>query len=118
MRHMLATPIIFFLIAFSGNDELLGDWESKPSPKGNVTRIVFKPDNSFDGFINKKPFVTGQYQVENNILSFVDNGCNGARGVYKLIFFSNSDSLRFEPIQDSCEQRKNGMSRTVVGRVK
>lgn len=118
MKQMLITPVIFFLIAFTTDDGLIGNWETKPSPKGNVTRIIFKADSTFDGFVNKKPFVTGKFQVDNGILSFVDNGCNGAQGVYKLVFFNNGDSLRFEPIHDSCEQRKIGMSKTVVGRIK
>jgi hypothetical protein len=118
MKTLLVTVAILALISFTVTDELIGNWETKPSPKGNVTRVIFKSDNSFEGFINKKPFVTGKYTLENNVLSFVDNGCNGKKGVYKIIFFSNSDSLRFESIEDSCEERRNGMIRTVLGRVK
>ena len=112
----LATALGF--ISFTLNTDLLGRWESKPSPKGNVTTVVFKNDNSFEGFINKKPFVSGHYSFSDGVLSFTDNGCNGKQGVYKIVFFSDSDSLRFEPISDSCEERKNGMSKTILGRVK
>lgn len=118
MKRMLISTVILALVSFTITDELIGNWETKPSSKGNVTRVVFKSDNSFEGFINKKLFVSGQYTLENNVLSFVDNGCDGKRGVYKVIFFSNSDSLRFEPIEDSCDQRRNGMIRTILGRVK
>ena len=106
------------MLAFSAGDKLTGRWKSSPSPKGNVTGIVFKPDNTFEGYINKKPFVTGSYTLQDSIFSFVDNGCEGKRGIYKLIFFSNEDSMRFVPITDSCEERKNGMSRLIIGRVK
>jgi len=118
MKRTLISAVILALVSFTITGELTGNWETKPSAKGNVTRVVFKSDNSFEGFINKKPFVSGQYTLENDVLSFVDNGCEGKRGVYKLIFFSNSDSLRFEAIEDSCEQRRNGMIRTILGRVK
>lgn len=99
-------------------DRLTGRWETRPSPKGNVTGIVFRSDNSFDGYINKKPFVTGTYLLQDSIFSFTDNGCNGARGVYKIIFFSDADSIRFEPVSDSCTERMQGMIRTILGRVK
>lgn len=118
MKTILATSILLAVSGFFGKDKLTGRWESQPSPKGNVTSVVFKEDGSFDGFVNKKPFVTGQYALEDNIFSFVDNGCNGAKGVYKIIFFSNEDSLRFEPITDTCGERKEGMIRLIVGRIK
>lgn len=99
-------------------DILTGRWETRPSEKGNTTGVVFKPDNSFEGYVNKKPFVTGKYTLQNNTFSFTDNGCEGKEGVYKAIFFSNSDSLRFECIADSCSERKKGMTTMVFGRVK
>ena len=118
MKKMLISATIVALVSFTVTDELTGRWETKPSAKGNITGVVFKADNSFEGYINKKPFVSGQYTLENGIFSFTDNGCDGKKGVYKIVFFSNSDSLRFEPINDSCEERRNGMNRTVLGRVK
>ena len=118
MKKLLIAATMFALISFTITGQLTGTWETQVSPNGNVTRVVFKSDNTFEGFINKKPFVTGNYKFENDILSFVDNGCEGKKGVYKIVFFGNADSLRFEPIQDSCEERRNGMIRTVLGRVK
>lgn len=99
-------------------DKLTGRWETKPSEKGNITGVVFKPDNTFEGYINKKPFVTGKYTLQDNTFSFTDNGCEGRQGVYKAIFFSNSDSLRLACIEDSCTERRNGMSKLVFGKVK
>jgi len=104
------------LSAFIGENKLIGRWESKPSEKGNVTGVVFK-DSTFEGYVNKKPFVSGTYKLENDTFSFVDNGCEGKKGVYRVIF-SDTDSLRFEPILDSCDGRKNGMSRLILGRKK
>ncbi len=118
MRTIFISVAIFTLFAFAATDKLTGRWESKPSVNGNITGVVFKPDNSFEGYINKKPFVSGTYAYQDSLFSFTDNGCDGKKGVYKIIFFSNSDSLRFEPVSDSCDQRRNGMSRLILGRVK
>ena len=113
--------ISFLVISFFGNgfkDKLTGRWQSPPSETGAVTGIVFKNDSTFEGYVNKKPFTTGTYKLKGEVFSFVDNGCNGIEGVYKTIFFSSGDSLRFEAINDECEQRRNGIHRLVFGRTK
>jgi hypothetical protein len=111
---------IALLFAFNATNKLTGRWESPPSSKGNVTRVVFKRDSSFEGYVNKKPFVTGTYSYSpgDSVLTFTDNGCSGATGIYKVNFFSNADSLRFVSIKDTCRERRNGMERLVMGRVK
>jgi hypothetical protein len=108
------------LLAFvlTGADQLTGRWQSPPSPTGSVTSVVFKADQSFEGFINRKPFTTGRYTLKDSIFSFTDNGCNHVTGTYKLQFFSNNDSMRFVPVEDSCTERKGGMSKLVLGRTK
>lgn len=108
------------LFCITAKDLLTGRWESKPSEKGNVTGVVFKSDSTFEGYVNKKPFVSGIYHfnADDSILSFTDNGCNGVKGMYKAIFFSNADSIRFKVISDSCEERKEGMQRLIMGRIK
>ena len=113
----LALTIVGVAIA---DDKLRGRWQTQPSEKGNITGVVFKADNTIEGYVNKKPFVIGTYSFDpgDSILSFVDNGCNGIRGIYKVMFYSNSDSLRFNVISDSCTERKNGMLRLIMGRVK
>jgi hypothetical protein len=118
MKALLIVVTIFSTMVFTEPDELTGRWESKPSAKGNVTRVVFKADQGFEGYINKKPFTTGKYTLKNNIFSFTDNGCNNVKGVYNIIFFSYNDSIRFVPIDDSCVERRAGMSKLVLGRVK
>lgn len=118
MKTISIGILVTAILTFFGNDPLIGKWQTKPSPTGNTTGVVFKTDNSFDGYINKKPFVTGRYTLQDSIFSFTDNGCNGAKGVYKIIFFSQGDSIRFEPISDSCVERMKGMSKSVFGRVK
>ena len=118
MKIVLIYAAAMASLALFEKDRLTGRWESKTSPKGNVTGVVFKPDNSFEGYVNKKPFVSGNYVLEEDTFTFTDNGCEGKTGIYKIIFFNNADSLRFEPIADSCEERRNGMIRLVMGRVK
>lgn len=118
MKTIVIPAVILSFMAFALKDTLTGRWETQPSVNGNITGVVFKTDSSFEGYINKKPFVSGKYVFKEGILSFTDNGCDGKEGVYKIIFFSNNDSLRFEPLNDSCDQRRQGMSRLIMGRVK
>ena len=118
MKSIFIFFVFAALLSFTITDELTGRWQTKPSPKGNVTSVLFNPDNSFEVFTNKKPFTSGVYTLADSIFTFTDNGCNGKRGVYKIIFFSDGDSLRLQPLQDSCTERMNGMSRIVLGRVK
>lgn len=113
----LVTAALFF-VACLVKDKLTGRWETKPSVNGNVTGVVFKEDGNFDGYVNKKPFVTGKYTLQDSIFTFTDNGCNGAQGVYKILFFSNEDSVKFIAISDDCAERKEGMERTILGRIK
>jgi len=117
MTRLLLYSALVILPGLIEKNDLIGRWESKPSEKGNVTGVVFK-DSTFEGYVNKKPFVSGVYKLNNDIFSFVDNGCEGKQGVYRIVFFSDSDSLRFEPITDSCSGRRNGMSRLILGRKK
>ena len=116
MKKVLVAVAVLMLLSFA-TDKLIGRWETRPSENGNVTGVVFKADSSFEGYVNKKPFVSGRYTLHDSIFTFTDNGCDGKQGVYKIVFFSNSDSLRFVPINDSCTQRREGMSRLIMGRV-
>ena len=118
MKTVFISLLTVFAIAFGGKDQLTGRWQTKPSDKGNVTAVAFMEDNTFEGFINRKAFTSGKYEIHDGLFSFTDNGCDGKRGTYKMIFFSNSDSLRFEVVSDSCAERKAGMTRLIFGRVK
>jgi hypothetical protein len=116
MKRIFVSAI--FITCLVSNDKLTGRWETKPSEKGNITGVVFNKDNTYEGYVNKKPFVSGKYSLRRNTIIIEETGCNGTQGIYKLIFFSHSDSLRFEPISDSCTERREGMIRTILGRVK
>jgi hypothetical protein len=117
-RIFVTVGIVITLLAFAPKNKLVGRWETKPSPKGNITGVVFNKDYTYEGYVNKKPFVSGTYSLGRNSITIEETGCNGVKAVYKLIFFSHSDSLRFEAINDSCAERKEGMQRTILGRVK
>jgi len=47
--------------------------------------VVFK-DSTFEGCVNRKPFVSGVYKMAKDTFSFVDNGCEGKRGVENYLF--------------------------------
>jgi hypothetical protein len=118
MKVLMISIVAMIFAVVPPEDKLTGRWETKPSDKGNVTGILFKSDNNFEGYINRKPFVSGRYTLEDDIFTFTDNGCDGMKGVYKIIFFSDADSVRFQPIADSCDRRREGMIRLVMGKVK
>lgn len=118
MKIVLISAIAMMIAFFSAEDRLVGRWESPRSEKGNVTGVVFKADSSFEGYVNKKPFVTGRYSLQDDVFTMVDNGCDGKSATYRVTFFSGVDSMRFTPISDSCVGRRTGMSKLVLGRVK
>lgn len=118
MKLMLLNLLPLLLVVLSPKDKLTGRWESKPSVNGNVTGVVFKEDSTFEGYVNRKPFVTARYTFKDSILRFTDNGCNNQEGVYVVKFFAAGDSIRFQAISDSCEERRKGTERLVLGRVK
>jgi hypothetical protein len=117
-RVIIFSLFILAFLAFASKKKITGRWETKPSEKGNITGVIFNRDNTHEVYVNKKPLVSGTYKIRRNTIRIEETGCDGAVGMYKLIFFSNGDSLGFEPISDSCAIRRNGMSRTVLGRVK
>ena len=118
MKTLLTVAVMLFV--FTAKDPLLGRWESRPSPKGNITGVVFKEGNIMDAYINRKPFASGTYHFNpaDSIFSFTDNGCNGVMGIYKMHLFSNGDTATFELIKDDCKERAHGMVSLVIGRVK
>ena len=118
MRTIFFISIAIALAAFISEDFLTGRWQSPVSEKGNVTSVVFKPDNTFEGFVNKKPFTTGKYSLKDSIFTFSDNGCGGSEASYKIILFNYGDSMRLQPISDTCTERRKGMSRLIMGKVK
>ena len=116
--RVLLISVFTLLFSTSGNEKLVGRWETPVSPKGSTMSVVFSADNTFEAYLNHKPFTSGTYTLKNDTFSLIDNGCDGKEGVYLITFFSNGDSLRLAPIHDECEGRKEGMSKTILGRKK
>jgi len=116
--RLLLISVCMFLFSVTGNEKLLGRWETQVSPKGNTTSVVFNADNTFEAYMNHKLFTSGTYKLNNDTFSLIDNGCDGKEGVYLLTFFSNGDSIRLAAIHDECNGRKEGMIRTILGRKK
>ncbi|HEY6976736.1 MAG TPA: hypothetical protein VH396_10635 [Chitinophagaceae bacterium] len=117
MKIILVFTFTILLLAVTSTDKITGRWESK-LPDGNILGVIFKSDNSMEGYFNKKPLFSGTYAWSDSIFSFEDNGCGNIKGIYKIVFFSNSDSMHWEVVNDSCEGRRRGMNKMVFGRVK
>lgn len=94
--------------------KIAGRWETK-MPNDMVAGIVFKSDNTFQGYINKKVFVAGSYDLKDDNITFFDNSCAG-KGTYRLSFFA--DSVRFNLVSDTCKGRSGDVDKAVFGRVK
>lgn len=117
MKTVLYAVIALTLFSAPAKDKLTGRWESI-SPTGNITGVVFKEDNTFEGYINKKPFTSGTYSLTDSTFAMQDNGCQGHVGNYRIHFFSNNDSFRLQLIDDPCTPRGNGSNGRRFGRVK
>ena len=95
MKIALVSILLMIFPSYFLGDKLIGRWESR-LPDGNILGVIFKPDNSLEGYFNKKPLFSGTYTFQDTTLSFKDNGRENVRGVYKIIFFSNADSIRWK----------------------
>jgi hypothetical protein len=110
--------LMISITAFGDPNPLLGKWETKPSDGGNIRGVIFKDNNIFESYFNSMPHTSGSYTVKGNVISIKDEKCDDITGSYELIFFANSDSLRFNAIEDDCGQRKFAIETTILGRVK
>ena len=120
MKKILLWSLGIQLVAFSKADKMTGLWTSKPSSGGNTTAAIFRENSSFEAYINNNLFVSGTYSFSetDSVFTITDNGCNGLTGEYKILFFSNSDSLRFAVLRDNCIERKEQVEGLIMGRVK
>lgn len=99
-------------IAFKTETNLLvGKWEHTGTYQGAPFNFlaIFRANGTFDGFINKKEFVSGTYHMNNDTLHMSDPTCNAKyEGSYKVEFFGRQDSLKFHVVQDTCMGRRQG----------
>jgi hypothetical protein len=57
MKITHAFILTILLLAITSKDKLTGRCENK-LPGGNILGVIFKPDNSIEGYFNKKPLFT------------------------------------------------------------
>jgi len=99
--------------------QLPGEWDSHETFEGKPWhfQVRFKSDGSFDGLGNGKLVISGQYRTNGDTIFFKDAICNlDYEAAYRLTWFS--DSIRFNVIADTCQQRINGSDKVALGRVK
>ena len=98
--------------------DIVGKWDAHNTYQGKsyVLEARFKPGGDYDGFGNGKHFVSGKYRLAGDTIFFKDGLCNMAyEGAYTLTYFE--DSIRFNVIEDTCMQRKNGSDKVAMGRI-
>ncbi len=96
----------------SATPSILGKWAQNHTHDDKTYHDFigfFKADGTYDASEDGKIVVTGgTYEVKSDTLYLNDPVCNPHNpGIYKLIFYAQ-DSLRFELISDSCNDRRNG----------
>jgi hypothetical protein len=99
---------------------LVGRWENTRKFQGSLISLIgnFKADGSYSGFINKKVFVTGKYQMKHDTLYIDDSTCGpGYVGIYSVQFFGQ-DSLKFHVIADTCQGRREGTDNFMFKKLK
>jgi hypothetical protein len=111
--------LALFATAFTApSNPLVGRWQHK-LPGGDTMLANFRPDGTYDVFVNNKTFVSGKYWVKQDVFALSDGHCNMSYfGTYKLGFYSGTDSIRFTLVQDSCSSRRQGTNGLTMGRVK
>lgn len=96
------------------SDTIVGRWQQ--TVKGATALLVFRPNNTFDIFINNKVFTSGKYTVRQDTFALADPACGiDYYGTYKLNFFA-PDSVRFTTIADTCKARNGAMHQFTAGR--
>jgi hypothetical protein len=119
-KALLSGLILLALsVAFTApTNPLLGRWQLKFS-NGDVLLANFRPDGSFDGFVNGKAFANGKYAVKQDVFIISDGQCNlNYFGSYTLRFSSGTDSVHFTVVQDTCRGRRRTIDGYTLGRVK
>lgn len=101
--------LIFFACPFFASAQLSGKkFESKMGEMGTM-KIEFQEKAFFLYNANGNILVKGEYQTENNIVTFIDKegpiSCQpGNKGMYKYTLENNQLILEF--VEDNCQGRK------------
>lgn len=99
--------------------DLAGEWDAHLAYKGKPYVVIgrFRSNGTYDAFIDGKLVVSGQYRTLGDSAYFRDGNCNQEyEGLYKLTY--TKDSVRFDVLQDTCQERINGSNGLAMKRVK
>lgn len=113
-RITLLSLLAITLLAFKIKDEpspILGRWEFRSIEHGSPFSflLIFRSNGRYDGFMNKKTFVSGTYYMKYDTLYIADPICNSAyEGTYQIAYHGKADSLTFHVIRDTCRARREG----------
>ncbi|WP_442587451.1 hypothetical protein ACSBL2_15510 [Pedobacter sp. AW31-3R] len=116
MKKVILISLLTLLLstAFKLIDEpnpILGRWEYKGVYQGQPYSflVVFRNNGNYDGFLDKKIFVSGTYQMKHDTLHVADPLCNNDYyGTYKVQYHGQMDSLTLHVVQDTCRARREG----------
>jgi len=120
LSSLVAIAVLSAFTLINDPNPLVGRWENTRIFQSSKISLIgnFKADGSYSGFINKKAFVTGKYQMKHDTLYIGDNTCGvNYMGTYKVQFFGQ-DSLRFHVIRDTCQGRREGTDNFLFKKLK
>lgn len=127
MKKVLIYSVLAIMLSFSAfspsneNISIVGKWECIKKFNGSAVSLVaiFRANGVYDGFVDKKAFVTGKYKMTQDTLHFIDVIGNGIYdATYKVKFFGDRDSLKVSVIQDTVVGRRQGTDGFVFKRIK
>lgn len=104
----------------SATNPLLGRWESISKNKQGTFRFlaIFHDNDTYDGVVNGKAFLTAKYHLQHDTILLRDEVCDArTTGLYRVIFI-NPDSICFKMISDSCIDRRQGTDGMAFKRLK
>jgi hypothetical protein len=126
MKNLILPGLLAIVLfsAFTISDDpnpILGRWELKGADHGQPFSflVVFRTNGNYDGFLNKKTFVSGTFHMKHDTLYIADPICNSAyEGMYKVQYHGERDSLTFHVIRDTCRARREGSDGFTFKKVK
>jgi len=120
LLSLLALALLTAFTINNASSPIQGRWEFNSVFQGQPFSflVIFRANGNYDGFLNKKAFVSGKYQMMHDTLYISDPICNSDyKGTYKVEFFAQ-DSIKFHIIQDTCRGRREGVNNMVYKKVK
>ncbi len=124
----MKTVLTLFIIAIffscsnkENNTSLEGKWAYNHSHDDKTYHdfiAYFKTDGTYDGIEDGKVTIAGGRYTQNNDTMYMnDASCNPhPKGSYKIIMWAK-DSMRLDPIIDSCDNRREGTKRFLFKRM-